>query len=128
MMWSVANICTYEGGIYTTDSRPPFPANVIYIGRGGRGVTGSPLANPFVPMDSQSKILGVSRVADPILSFRRWLFVQLTHYPASLATQEIDRIARLEPGVLLCFCHPKPCHGDVLVKAIHWYQQKEGIV
>jgi len=26
---------------------------------------------------------------------------------------------------LACFCHPLPCHGDVLVKALNWLDEEQ---
>lgn len=29
-------------------------------------------------------------------------------------------IAKIQPIELMCFCHPKKCHGDILKSAIQW--------
>lgn len=40
---------------------------------------------------------------------------------------EFDRLidrARQQPIELMCFCHPKRCHGDILKSAIEWKIQQ----
>lgn len=33
----------------------------------------------------------------------------------------MDSLHELEGKILGCWCHPKPCHGDVLVKLVRLY-------
>lgn len=70
----------------------------VYIGRPGRGQPG-PLGNPFPATESREKSIA-----------------QFEHYarnsPALLELiKNIPARARLG-----CFCKPKSCHGDVIVK------------
>lgn len=85
----------------------------VYIGRPGRGLKGSPLANP------ESLKSEVDRAAN-IQRYRRWLFDRLVEGSPQLA--ELQRIAALEKELgtvyLACFCAPKPCHGDIIASAI----------
>jgi hypothetical protein len=40
---------------------------------------------------------------------------------------EFDRLVELsqkQPIQLMCFCHPKRCHGDILKSAIEWKIQQ----
>jgi hypothetical protein len=36
-------------------------------------------------------------------------------------------VAEAKQGTLLCFCHPKPCHGQSVLKAIAWQQRTKAI-
>lgn len=47
--------------------------------------------------------------------YRMWLW-------ASIKNQSITKemLLSFDGKRLACFCHPKPCHGDVLVKAVEW--------
>jgi hypothetical protein len=93
----------------------------VYVGRGGRGLARSPLANPFrldpnLPRGEQLSVLS---------SFRRWLWAQLK--ADTPAKRELARLASLPDGVLVCFCRPvgrdtPPCHADVIARAIEWYR------
>jgi hypothetical protein len=85
-------------------------SNGEYIGRP------SPLGNPF--------IIGPDGDRDEVIAkYRRWLWLQMDA-PDSPALAELNRLTDLhdtgEPLVLVCWCAPKPCHGDVLSNAITW--------
>lgn len=38
----------------------------------------------------------------------------------------IDELIALDGKRLGCFCKPKPCHGDVIVRAVNWAVKKYG--
>ena len=84
----------------------------VYIGRACRGYPQSPLANPHKVADhGRGNTLGL---------YREWLREALKdlEHPA---TREIIRLAHLvlkEDVVLLCWCSPAPCHGDIVKKAV----------
>lgn len=67
----------------------------IYIGRSGRGLK-SVWGNPF---RDGSKVENIKK-------FESWIFRQ----PHLIHTLQ----STLRGKVLGCFCHPFPCHGDVL--------------
>lgn len=78
--------------------------DIVYIGRG------SVWGNPY-PMRNQSEDER-SRVIDKFKG-HLWKMIQkgdITH--AMLLGLDGKRLA--------CYCAPKACHGDVLVKAIEW--------
>lgn len=33
---------------------------------------------------------------------------------------KLVKLAKTQPIELMCFCHPKKCHGDILKSAIEW--------
>lgn len=70
-----------------------------YVGRP------SPLGNPFV-MRSESQRDGV------VDAYARWLSERMKEDGPERA--EIERIAALDDGTLLCWCHPALCHADVI--------------
>lgn len=83
--------------------------DIVYIGRG------SVWGNPF-PMKDKSE-QERSRV---IKAYRQWLWLQQMQ---GHITKEM--ILDLEGKRLACYCAPKACHGDVLIKAIEWAKQNE---
>ena len=88
--------------------------NTVYIGRPGKGLKGSPLANPEPLKNESDRAAGIQR-------YRRWLFEKLKDQD-SKQLAELHRIKSLEEELgtvyLACFCAPKPCHGDIVKAAI----------
>ncbi|MFP3556448.1 DUF4326 domain-containing protein [Paraburkholderia sp. SIMBA_049] len=77
---------------------------------------GSPLGNPFPVHELNPR-------EDAIWQYKQWLIKQLEEGNPSVVA-ELDRIAAMvmdntdEPVCLECCCHPKACHGDVIIKVI----------
>ena len=71
------------------------PADAVYIGRPSK------FGNPFNIRPSRTR-------EEAILMYREWIKTQ----------PEIIESARkeLKGKSLVCFCAPKPCHGDVLME------------
>lgn len=86
------------------------PENAVYIGRRmvKFGLPASKFANPFKLSDGEPRGSTIER-------YRRWLWENIR----SGKITEKDLLA-LEGKNVVCFCHPKPCHGDVVVKAVQW--------
>ena len=88
----------------------------VYVGRACNGYQASPLANPF-----RSKDLPGGKT-EAISMYRVWLRAQLLD-SSTEATREVLRLAEMasrgEHVVLMCWCHPAECHGDVLVDVIN---------
>ena len=80
----------------------------FYIGRG------SPLGNPYPITATATREAVIDR-------YRFWLREKLTEENHEVL-YELNRIARRvmdgKPVRLICFCAPKPCHGDVIKKTI----------
>jgi hypothetical protein len=93
-----------------------------YIGRAWAGRPASPLGNPF-------KLKGEETRGAAIQSYRKWLWKKWQEGGAE--KEELLRIARQvkagEAVTLGCWCHPHPCHGDVVAKAVMWIIE-EGLV
>lgn len=93
-----------------------------YIGRAWAGKPASPLGNPF-------KLKGEESRGAVIQSYRQWLWMKWAENGPE--KEELLRIARRvkagEEVTLGCWCHPHPCHGDVVANAINWII-KEGLV
>lgn len=82
----------------------------VYIGRG------SVYGNPF-------KIGTDGDRAAVIAKYRRYLWVELNKKGSPLLAGCQDLAYQIMDGeslTLSCFCAPKPCHGDILKKAILW--------
>lgn len=80
------------------------PDGAVRIGRG------TPFGNPF-------------RVADhgrqqAIALFRLWLWRK--RLDEGRDPEAVAEIAALHGRDLACFCAPRPCHGEVLIKAAAW--------
>ena len=91
--------------------------NKIYIGRQNKSynLPESPLANPFV--------LGKDGGRNQVIKlYSEWLWSQIKlDSPAKKELLKIcDRLRKHEVLALTCWCHPLPCHGDVIVRCIDW--------
>ena len=81
------------------------PAMTVFIGRPG------PYGNPFYMRTEDDR-------EEVITRFEKW---------ARSTPWMLDRIAMLPPNsVLGCYCAPKRCHGDVIIKI--WKEQNHGRV
>jgi hypothetical protein len=76
----------------------------VYIGRG------SIWGNPF-PIDES---VGDTREI-VIEKYRSHLFSQVKNGEIT-----IEQLSSLQGKTLGCFCKPKACHGDIIVKAVEW--------
>lgn len=119
-MWQVHNMHWYG-------PERPIPDGAVYIGRERRGQPRGPLANSY--STEQNRASSVTVVDDPMRAYRRWLWAELRDHPPgvsydqmSSAYREIRRLAMLPDGVLLCWCKPKPCHGDIVAAAVEWFR------
>ena len=87
-----------------------------YIGRPMKNRAGSPLANPYRLKDESQR-------DTVIANYRKWLWAKIKSQDPEVVA-ELHRLldlARRPEGVcLLCWCAPKPCHGDVIKAALEW--------
>lgn len=94
---------------YRDRRKNEFGRSVIRIMRG------TPLGNPF-------KMGGESERGYRIEQYRQWLWKQMQSDTPQL--RELKRLAVLhkqnEEVLLSCCCKPKPCHGDIVKRAIEW--------
>lgn len=79
------------------------PEPATYIGRG------SPLGNPFPVSDHG---------ADSYRLYRQWLWARLVAKDR-LVLEALDKITARHH--LVCSCWPKPCHGEIVVRAWRWH-------
>ena len=83
----------------------------VYIGRAGRGELGT-FGNPYkvgVTCERCGVVHGTGESTLPC--FEAYLIERVQTDPVFKA-----RLLALRGKVLGCFCKPKPCHGDVIVK------------
>jgi hypothetical protein len=95
----------------------------IYIGRANYSIRlfQSPLANPFVIGRDGNR-------AQVIQKYREWLWQNVKAWKESGSENEVvkelliirDRVLNGENIALSCYCFPLACHGDIIVKCIHW--------
>jgi hypothetical protein len=89
----------------------------VYIGRANSyaRLPTSPLANPF-------KVKEFAGRGQTLSHYRRWLWqhIQDGNEEVINALKTID-----DQTVLICWCKPGPCHGDVVKAAAVWLQQQE---
>lgn len=93
-MASVVNLYNIE---------PEWPPNYVYIGRAGHGFDGY-LGNPFILKNEVDRDLILSK-------FEKWARARII-----LDLEYKERVKSLIDKVLVCFCAPKKCHGEVLAK------------
>lgn len=99
------------------------PSNAVYIGRKMPRHEGSPLGNPYKPVDVNSE---ASRL-ECLAQYKRWLWGKLK--TQNLASDELMRlvgIAQQRDLHLACWCAPLSCHGDVVKAAVEWLMQSAG--
>jgi hypothetical protein len=90
----------------------------VYIGRGRDPRSGEPgrWGNPF--SHRTSNVAGVILVAtreEAIARYADWLAAELDAERISL-----QDLAELHDKALGCWCAPRSCHGEVLVRASAW--------
>jgi hypothetical protein len=89
----------------------------LYIGRANdqAGLAASPLANPYKVRD-----YGGQRGAT-LDDYRHWLWGRLVAGDASVVAALRSITAET---VLVCWCKPGPCHGDVVQAAAAWVRRQ----
>ncbi len=101
------------------------PANkegIVYIGRPCKGwVSKVELGNPY----KEGKDGDLQTIIE---KYRRWLWDQMTNYPLGRPSLSIRQLADMHADgkdiILGCWCKPKPCHGDVVKRAIEWQSRQ----
>lgn len=78
----------------------------VYIGRGSKW------GNPFTSKNSKYDIIKTSSRKESIKLYEEWLVNGDGKYL-------LNDLHELKGKVLGCFCKPKSCHGDVLVKLVN---------
>lgn len=99
----------------------------VYIGRPRRltdGTWGNPIhssepcwfGNPIIKEKTCSECGAIhQKPGDTLPCYKIWLAKELVH------NREFrDRVQKLVGKTLVCFCKPKPCHGDILAKAVKY--------
>lgn len=88
-------------------------SHFTYIGR-TRGVE-MHYGNPFSCRDNSLAGVKVATHEESIEEHRKWLMGEAHHDLEPERRQWIlDNLYRLRAQTLVCFCHPKSCHGDTL--------------
>jgi len=73
----------------------------VYIGRG------SPFGNPY--------IIGIDGNREAVIK----KYSDYFHKRLAEDSEFFKLVLELKDKKLACFCHPKPCHGDVIVYFLH---------
>jgi hypothetical protein len=83
--------------------------NQIYIGRG------SPWGNPFthLPLSRTKAQFQVATEEESMIRYEAWFRERLAKEPGLR-----QKILKLDGHELVCYCKPRPCHGDILNKLI----------
>lgn len=86
------------------------PENAVYIGRKSykHGLPESKFHNPFPLVKGEPR-------GSTIDKYRTYLWNQIKSGKIT-----IEDLLELDGKDLVCYCHPNPCHGDVLTAAINW--------
>lgn len=91
--------------------------NDVYIGRG------SPLGNPFTgskKVENTKAAFQCSSREEAIEKYEKYLRLAI-YENESYICNEMNRIWKMAKNGdvnLVCFCKPKPCHGDIIKKII----------
>ncbi|WCO82145.1 hypothetical protein vBPpSSYP_163 [Pseudomonas phage vB_PpS_SYP] len=81
----------------------------VYIGRGSKW------GNPYSHKEGTKALFKVDTVEQAIAGYRDHLWGQIREGSIS-----IDDLKSLAGKSLGCTCKPRPCHGDIIVKAVEW--------
>lgn len=86
-------------------------AQTVYIGRPGRGEPG-PFGNPII-IGRRCRICGATHLTRALTlpCFEAWARARM-----DLEPEYREAVQGLRGKVLLCFCAPGPCHGEVLAR------------
>lgn len=84
------------------------PEGAVYIGRGGKGLTQSKFANPFKLSENEER-------GATLFRYKTWLWNECLK--GNITKSDI---LALDGKDLVCFCSPKPCHGDVIIELINY--------
>lgn len=79
----------------------PLPDNTVYIGRGSKW------GNPFTHLDGTKAEFKCDSREEAILAYKTYL---MCNQPL------LDCLDELKGKNLLCYCSPRSCHGDLLLK------------
>jgi hypothetical protein len=84
-------------------------ANQRYIGRG------SPWGNPFthLPLGRTKAQFQVATEEESMVRYETWVREKLAEDP-----QLRRKLLVLDGHEPVCYCNPRPCHGDILIKLI----------
>jgi len=80
----------------------------VYIGRGGTSIWG----NPFSHKDGTLAKFKVNTREESILAYLKYI-------TEGDGTHLLRHLHELKGKTLGCWCKPKSCHGDVLVKLVN---------
>ncbi len=83
----------------------------------------TPLGNPF-------RLKSVDKREDCVNQYRKWLWGRLCKEPDGPEAQELRRLVALASAsdhdlILLCWCAPLICHGQLIARVILWMQSRE---
>jgi len=109
----IANLKHFGSGDKSAALTAAFGERWLYIGREnkGAGMPASPLANPYKPSD-----FGGQKGAT-LPHYRRWLWGQIQAGDEAV----IESLKAIDDStVLVCWCAPGPCHGEVVRAAAGW--------
>lgn len=81
----------------------------VYIGRPSKW------GNPFTHKQGTAAQTVVESRDAAIAAYKRHLWAQVNSGEVTL-----DELAALDGKTLGCWCHPQPCHGEVLLAAAAW--------
>ena len=91
-------------------------SNYVYIGRG------SIYGNPFSHLTKRTgALVQVETREESIEKYKEWIDGEIE---LDIDPPTKEEIMKLENRILGCFCHPKKCHGNVLVKIIEEEKSK----
>lgn len=94
---------TAVANLYKVGKKLGTDPSFVYIGRKGRGFDGY-FGNPYPLQKEEERGATLGR-------YRAYLEDRIEKDP-----EFRQRVAELSGKTLVCFCHPKPCHGDILAE------------
>ena len=92
--------------------------NDVYIGRG----KGSVLGNPYTSrvLKNTKAEFQVETNEEAVAKYEEYILKKIEEKDEAICNElnRIYKIAKTDDVNLVCFCKPKPCHGDVIKRII----------
>lgn len=91
--------------------------DAIYIGRPKGGQNNQHYGNPFTHLVNTTAKVVLGNREEAVKAFEQWILgTGYQNIEPERRQWILDNLDKLKGKDLVCFCAPKQCHGDILIK------------